>query len=108
MFPQIVAEFRTSGSAMTAAVSTRIWYHCLTMAELSRSASRVRAPIRNAPSRSSTYASPGMRLMSTRTAGSANRSLSIGIKLWPPARILASPACAFSRVTASSIERGAR
>jgi hypothetical protein len=48
-----------------------------------------------------------MLLMSTRTSGEAKRSLSMGIRLCPPASTLASPPPSCSRPIASSSERGA-
>jgi hypothetical protein len=49
------------------------------------------APKATTPSSSRTYASAGMRLTSTSAAGRESRKFSIGIRLWPPARTLASP-----------------
>ena len=51
---------------------------------------------RSAPSRSSIPSRPGIRLMSTRWPGVANRSFMIGIRLCPPARTLASSPCCVS------------
>ena len=46
-------------------------------------------------------------LMSISISGDANRSLSIGTRLWPPARIFASPLPAWRRAMASSTVVGA-
>ena len=98
---------RTSGSAMTTAVSYRIGYLDWTISDLSRAASRVRLPMRRKPSSSLMPARPGMPLMSTTCSGSASCSFISGIRLCPPASTTASGPCSPSREIASSSVSGA-
>src|SRR6266850_1744663 len=65
-FPPTVARLRTSGSAITRAVSRRMGYRSWIRSDRSSTASRVRPPMRRKPPSSRTYSSPGMRPMSTR------------------------------------------
>jgi len=90
MLPPTVPRLRiwgcaTKGSASVMSGALRA------MASL-RSAARWRviAPMRSEPPRSCTYASPGMRLRSTSTAGCESRKFIAGTRLWPPASSLAS------------------
>ena len=57
------------------------------------SACVVRAPIRSEPPTTAMPFSSAMRPMSTSADGAVRRSLSSGIRLWPPARILAPGCC---------------
>ena len=52
---------------------------------------RVIAPSLTWPSCSLTYASDAMRFRSTSAAGRLSRKFKSGMRLWPPARTLASP-----------------
>src|SRR5215469_1257730 len=85
-----------------------IGYLARIRSELSRSDSRVSPPsFRQRPS-SLIYDKPEMRLISTRYAGLASRNFIIGIRLWPPLRILASSPYCCRKAIASGMVFGRR
>ena len=100
--PQTVPRLRTSGSEIHGAAEATAPPG---RSEATMSAWRAVAPMRRCPLVRSRTSRPGISLMSTSSDGAANRSFSIGIRLWPPARMRASSPPSASASTASATER---
>src|SRR5262249_26824902 len=88
--PPIVPLLRTAGSPIIAAVSDTTAHFAFSTFDDSTSQCVVIAPIEIMPLSSLIPVRPGTLRRSIRCLGCARRSFIIGIRLWPPARILAS------------------
>ena len=105
--PASVPRLRTTGSEISGAAAAITGYRDFRRSDAASWLLRASAPTRRWPSASSMWSRPGIRLMSTISAGVANRSFISGIRLWPPARTFASSPCSASSESASSSDAGA-
>jgi len=107
MDPPMVPRLRIWGWPILVVAAWRTGWRLRTAAESSTSRLLVMAPISKRPPFSRMYLSSSILARSMSSSGRAKRMLSSGTRLWPPARILASPSLLASSEIASLNALGA-